>query len=189
MVGSPVRTGGHRHGSPWTEQLVEGTSDRTPGGQGARECRGRRQTGALTRPRGDPQPHWAGVGGGREDPPVTPMAVSSPRCLEAGPAPSLAAASAPAVQQPRGQHARPAPGGAQAPAQGLHDGVRARDPLLLPPHRAHRYRLFPRGRWGWGSPANSWGEEPRRGPHSPCPPVPATGCLGRVAGIGKTVLG
>lgn len=33
------------------------------------------------------------------------------------------------------------------------------------------------------------GEEPRRGPQSPCPPVPATGCLGRGAGIGKTVLG
>lgn len=56
--------------------------------------------------------------------------------------------SVPAVQQPRGWHASPHRGGAQAPAQGLHDGVRAGDPLLLPAHGAHRDRLLSRGRWG-----------------------------------------
>lgn len=70
-----------------------------------------------------------------------------------GPLPYHAVASASAVQQPRGGRAGPGPGGTQAPAQGLHDGVRAGDPLLLPAHWAHRHRLLPRGRRaGWGCP-------------------------------------
>ena len=100
---------------------------------------------------GSLQPGWVRLGGGWSD---SAMAVADHVLILVsggyGPLSYHATASSPAVQQPRGRRASPGPGRTQAPAQGLHDGVCAGDPLLLSPHWAHRHRLLPRGRRAWG---------------------------------------
>lgn len=96
------------------------------------------------------QPGWVRLGGGRSD---SSMAVADHVLILVfggyGPLSYHTVASSPVVQQPRGRRASPGPGGTQAPAQGLHDGICAGDPLLLPAHRAYRHCLLPRGRRAW----------------------------------------
>ncbi|XP_032334602.1 proline rich transmembrane protein 1B [Camelus ferus] len=74
----------------------------------------------------------------------------APAALYPPPAPLFPAPPAPALFAPFPVYNSPVAGvpapataEAQALAQGLHDGVRAGDPLLLPAHRAHCHRLLP----------------------------------------------